>query len=484
MEHLILLEDLLAFIINTENSVQKRIDIFWKLQQKVDLTEVKTVHKVIYRIIEDIIRKASFIPDAREFEMLLYTNVDRFIFSKEIDINSIVSNDGLPLDLNNTRDIDLAKDSLYGATMQKFEALINMKVSEGQALAGLHALNDFFQKSKVAKALSDAHKIFFEGLTIGKKSLSGLDVVPYIMKEFTKINNTYNVQTISSQTDVLDSDYLMKLNSLGQSNVKRILFDYSLEPIDEAFGPFKTGHTLAINGQEGVGKTRYAVSRIVQCVTKHKENVLFYCGEQDNITLTQMLVCNYAFNEGYYIEDAWVRDGILSDEQNIVFENMKVNFLTNPDYGKIILVTGRMGVNEILPQIDFTNKFIMPIGLAVVDHMGLLATEYQENKELQELYQALHSYGKMNNIGMMLLNHLNDDEVNRILEGKDARTTGGAKTRESTRTPDYILTLTQTQKQKEVSKVNFQSPKARLGKSFPGFLADVSFGVSDYRYEK
>ena len=484
MEHLILLEDLLAFIINEENPVQKRIDIFWKLQEKVDLTEVKTVHKIIYRIIEDIIRKASFIPGTREFEMLLYTNVDRFIFSKEIDINSIVSNEGFPLDLNNIRDIDLAKDSLYGATMQKFETLTNMKVSEGQAVAGLHALNDFFQKSKVAKALSDAHKIFFEGLTIGKKSLSGLDVVPFIMKEFTNINNTYNVQTMTSQTNILDKDYLMKLNTAGQAKKPRVLFDYSLDPINEAFGPFKTGTTLAVNGQEGVGKTRYAISRIVQCATKYKENVFFYCGEQDSETLTQMMVCHYAFNEGYYIEDSWVREDILSDEQSTIYENMKVNFLTNPNYGKIILVTGRMGVNEVLPQIDFTNKFVMPIGMAVVDHMGLLATEYQENKELQEAYQGLHSYGKMNNVGMVLLNHLNDDEVNRILEGKDARTTGGAKTRESTRTPDYILTLTQTQKQKEVSKVNFQSPKARLGKSFPGFLADVSFGVSDYRYEK
>ena len=478
----VLIEEPLSYIINKDNTDSDRFKVFYELRKVVMQEELKSIHRIIFKLINNTVEIRNIIPTKEQFFTILEANIDKIVFDKEIDINQIASQGGYPLNLDNPRDVALAKNMVYSAVQNKWDTLEQTSVNFEVSMGSILALSDTYLKLKLNKVLRDMNQIFFEGTQINREYLAGNDVIEYGIRELSALRDTHLLNEEEDKLLVIDNiEQLNKLKSDSNRNKKKV-FDWDLQPIDEAFGPLYTGNTVSLLGQEGVGKSRYSYSRVVEALTTNKCNVYVWTGEMTKDLVTDILICRHAYKEGYYIEDRWVQNGELTEEQNEIYENMKISLVSKEDHGTLAIEDGTMTPQGIVPRVRYINKYVMPIDLIVIDHMGLLEISKVEHFEVQEAYKALHTFGKDMNIAVIFLNHIKSNALDRILEGGDAQTNDSAKTQEAVRTPDYIITMTQTPQQKEVAKVKFETQKSRLGEWFAPFLADTLAGVCEFNY--
>lgn len=477
--------------INNKHEVKDCMENFDILSQFVKEESLDGIRYLMYFIMNRVHKNKTSL-NQQVLEIIINSNAKKFIRSTKIDLSELTDNQISSLDLADAVKEKMAINYLYNALVERFNFYRTTVFDEGKFRLSLDLYLDDIKKESIKEVLRNSNKIFLEGLQVGHGYLSGTDVLDYLKIEIAKIEAKfdYNEDNGITRMTINSPEDLARLEEANKDMFRFICsYGEELGIIDENLGGIRGTQVIGVAGMPGVGKTRFAGWVIYNAMVRNMRNVYWWSGEQGILELQTILLSLHCFLKyNVMITDQQIKLNEVPTELLPILANAKIDLYTN--YGKIHLDSEPMPVEGYESKMKMIYNTEFKYDFAVIDYISLFESDgsltrgqsLTEREIVKGGMKASKRLAKKQNTAFMILNQLTKEEIQRLLSGKEATTTGGSNSSEFFNTPDANIVLSNTPQLYEASKIKFHNPKVRLGKRFPTFIADIKQGVSYYKY--
>lgn len=450
-------------------------------------------------------------------ESLFQFNAKKFLRDKQVAIKSIFP-DVKVADLVDTEKERTVISQLTQLLEEQYTTYQNNLVTFEEVNASIDLLKQTMQEEELKELLMNASKILFQGEEVrnGNKSeymSGGADTLRYLLSEAGSLNNKYtdgdgskNWFHIRSYDDLQDMR-----NSDNRSY--DFCVDTGINMLDEQTGGLYTTQILGLQGQPGVGKSRFASKIMYRGKVFHGKNVHYISMEQHCNELAMYFTSQHCwYKYGRYITDKQLKlyfvsikhhladfvteqektelaDELpLTEEEIQVVNEAELDLYSNPNYGEILYDNSYPPVESLESHIRNIHFNYMREDILCVDHMSILTSDGSLTKGVPKTQTEIVTDGmkmlkrlcQRLNFFVIAVNQMTRDEVNRSLEGKTTRITGSANSAEFERSCDIMWNLGATPEQDEANKCYIDSPKARDSGKPPRVLLDTKKGICVY----
>ena len=453
----------------------------------------------------------------RYMESLFQFNARKFIRDKQVAIKNIFP------DVKVAELVDMEKERVVISQFtellkQQYEDYQNEIVTIEEVNANLDLLKATMQEEEVKQLLMNASKVLFQGDEVrnGNKSeymQGGVDALRYILNEAGAINNKYtdgdgskhwyHIKSYEDLQDMRNSD----------NRSYDFVVDTGIPMLDDQTGGLYTTQILGLQGQPGVGKSRFASKIMYRGKVLYGKNVHYISMEQHCNELSMYFTSQHCwYKYGRYITDKQLKlyfvsikhelakhvtdeeikelaDELpLTDDEIQIVNEAELDLYSNPNYGEILYDNSYPPVEGLESHIRNIHFNHMREDILCVDHMSILISDGSLTKGIPKNQTEIVTDGmkmlkrlcQRLNFFVIAVNQMTRDEINRSLEGKQTRITGSANAAEFERSCDIMWNLGATPEQDEANKCYVDSPKARDSGKPPRVLLDTKKGICVY----
>jgi replicative DNA helicase len=271
----------------------------------------------------------------------------------------------------------------------------------------VRGIRDDQNKHKMAKLCKETEEIAVKGLTRKKgREEVRLDGVKDALIYFTEhsqelIPSASNATTrgnIRANTQELWNQYVLAKSDKSQAWGAFTGIDH----IDEKCHGIKKGELWVHAGFAGELKSTFAQNWAYNLVTRYRRNVFYVSLEmpykQIRLIMAVMHSANGKFKaQGHVpLDYCKVRDGELTPEEEIFYQEVLKDFETNPEYCRFeIWCPDRdVTINDIKLETEIMHQK-MDVGLLVIDHGGLVTAAKANSNYTVELNTVLRDSKKL-----------------------------------------------------------------------------------------
>lgn len=453
----------------------------------------------------------------RYMDNLFAFNAKKFLRDKQVAIKNIFP-DVKVADL-----VDVEKERMVIAQLTELlrEQYSNYEkeiVTFEEVNAALDILKQSMQEEELKELLMNASKILFQGEEVrnGNKNeyMSGSgDALRYLLAEAGTLNNKYTDGDGTKNWFHIKSYEDLQVMRSGDNRSYDFCVDTGIPMLDEQTGGLYTTQILGLQGQPGVGKSRFASKIMYRGKVFYGKNVHYISMEQHCNELAMYFTSQHCwYKYGRYITDKQLKlyfvsirhqladlvteaekaelteELPLTDEEIQIVNEAELDLYSNPNYGEILYDNSYPPVEALESHIRNIHFNYMREDILCVDHMSILISDGSLSKGIPKNQTEIVTDGmkmlkrlcQRLNFFVIAVNQMTREEVNRSLEGKTTRITGSANAAEFERSCDIMWNLGATPQQDEAGKCYIDSPKARDSGKPPRTLLDTKKGICVY----
>lgn len=305
--------------------------------------------------------------------------------------------------------------------------------------------------------------------------------------EFSVIDETFS----KDKLDELDFMTGTKKDRKGNVKKMRRLFFNGLPCIDADSKGVWTKEIVTLNGQPGLGKTRFACKHyIYPALVEGKIDVLYDSMEMPEFKIKNMLVAIHIINiyrGAVKIPDSLMNKDELTTEQKQYYNSAWIDLFESGKYGNLYF---RMNepVQTMKKKTYNLIKLNRNIQLWVLDYMGRLKSKPQSkfDKSLDQYqivtegYEIVREITDTADIASLCLNQYNDKGIAAALAGKQIQPGFIEAGHIVHRITDYDLSLTSTEEQQMAHIAMINTTKNRGNEGFKNVQLQMDRSISSF----
>lgn len=312
------------------------------------------------------------------------------------------------------------------------------------------------------------------------------DVIASMSIRTTGISQRYNLSAIDK------IGYLQKTGVENAGKMRRIVTT-GIPAIDQDCGGLYSTQFVAVSGQPGSGKSRFALALIAyRCAVVEKKDCWFKSLELSAAEVQNILIAIHIVNlyDGRIkIPDSSMNRGEMSPEQKKYYESAKIDlFESVGKYGKIIIDAESVCVELLDKTIRDGLRQNPSIECVVVDYLGFIRSKPQTKYDktlgitdiISESVIILKNIARDTDTLSVGLCQYNKEGIEAALAGKriDSSCIQGGQAVE--RTADYNLAMSYTEEQWLASMRTISTGKVRGAAGFFNVPLHVDLSVSKF----
>lgn len=447
----------------------------------------------------------AIIPDRRDLLDEALQRLTYDVFQEQIHLNlfkllerygdvtqGVLSRDALE-DLI-SGNADPGRVELY---LETYDQLAEMHVDPTDFAWSIEQLKELAAEKATKDVIADAMEIVGRGKDIGRgQILQGHeDARNYALEKFSQIDRDLTL-TEAPEGDIRKErqDFLAEYAATKERRIqgKQEGIKFGVLELDNIIGGVQRGELGLIVAYTSDGKTSLAAQMAWHAAVKQGKNVVFFSTETVKNVVRRKIVarhsCEPQFNMPDGINTQDIKNGTLSDVQELRLQEVVLDLETNPAYGHIYIVQvpREASITTIEHRLARLQRQF-PIDLVVIDYLAQFRAAEKIDSYRDRLTSILKDAKRMavtfnNGQGVAMISPW---QINR--EWFDRATTLGmynksalAETSEAERTPDIIVSL--------LGPADDTSPlrelKGQILKARDGETSNSLRIIADYRTSK
>lgn len=207
---------------------------------------------------------------------------------------------------------------------------------------------------------------------------------------YSKVNQDYPEGNIRDDSVEVIEEYEDKKN--GIVGVHECFTGFSI--IDDATGGGKRGDLILIGAYTGEGKSIMLTNIAHELCTNQGKNGVIVTVETPRKVYRRRVItrhtCMPKFGSLKGLDSNKIRDGKLTEAEEIVFLKSLKDFETNPEYGylNIIQMTRGASIKTAVEKIEEINNKV-PLDYAVIDYISLMSALRNRSSRREEIEEML-----------------------------------------------------------------------------------------------
>lgn len=445
------------------------------------------IFKNEYSVFYEIIKKRKDILTLSEESLSIILERNRGIIAQTTDKVAFEEFKAMLAEGDTNDEVDM----FLSACMVKHSELCEMVVPFDEFKDALTTYIENFKIEAVVKAIPTMQDILFTPLKRKYRMYQGYEgAKQFIYEELTKIDNVA-ISSDSTQRGyfVVDESEFKRDTDTDTAQKKKIVCDFGLEPLDEAYGGIYSNTMVALHAPAKNCKSRYTAERAWSACVNFKTDVCAIVLE-GSIDDWKALIRARHFQHFYNreslvypdLDSDHIKKGEYSSPEYRQLEMTSYyDFSTNPNYGRLSFIEKSLTAENIIPELELAYK-TRPFGMLVIDYLGLLpGYKMSQTEVLAKIFPRLLKLQKTLNFATILPNQFSQETVRDLFaeKKKDNRTIAGGSY-ESVKTPDINIGLYSTPEELEMGLVQFFHMLSREGKFFAPFYTQNNLGVCEF----
>lgn len=463
--------------------------ILQTLFKYVHLDEFEMEYYLLLKALSEYGKIASNFPDyvpkldATEFDSLVEKSIAEAITRPELGVKEWREWEGFNSNLDN----EIVREECCQLVCQRcsdlYEECFSLAVPSAEVLGAEVELAEVFKQEASLQLINTQAAILRGSERIGRKLYSGAeDSLKYCEIAITEIRNR---TTTGQQSNVITLDSLERVNYV--LNETKIIFDkiadWGIPPLDKGT-PILRHRLVVVVGDEGTGKTHFAIDKAVNVVLAGKK-VLYMCGETKPGKIYYLLLKNYI----------WKKFGVIVRSEDILYPDD-----CPPDIAKVIKIAILETVNggsfsfaeafsyntldsEMQAKYD-ENKF----DLVVIDHsMALKGTvgDGSMHTKVSTLSEACLSFKNRNPVCVLVCSHTSTASKTLLAKGESPTNSTTKGSNDLSADADEVFTLSPNPSLDKQGLIKFINSKRRdFSRLVDPILLRKMFEVSAFIYDR
>lgn len=388
---------------------------------------------ILISIFNQLIKLSNVIPSYKitltkdSLNQHLNSNIYDLIRKPEVDIRSILIEEGLDINLETETGITDAVNILYTKVIDLYDKCFNMKIDTNECFSLLSSLQNELVNHVMERGLQNQLHILRDSLKIGRKLYAG----PVACKEYNEQVNTELDKRLSLADDnITIIDSIDKINAMDAALAQSMeeLAVCGIPPIDEET-PMMTHWFRVVCAKEGVGKTMFAINSTVNLLLAGKR-VVYMCGETDQARLFTKIVSNYICKKyNKFIDYKIIQNPNRYDIPEDILKLIRIAKVEIAESKNLVLVDYfdyTKIYNELKSLYDSLN-----FDAVVIDHTLALigGSNLTERDRLDMLSNSIRRFKKEYPVFFLVLSHLSanaSDDLRNGVRVKDSPTRGSS----------------------------------------------------------
>ena len=463
--------------------------IFLRLFENMNTTELMT-NRFSKRLTRDILED-TLSYSLRSVIIDPNFNVDLFLRTHE----------SKTFNLKITTELQEALNVSKSIILEKYDDLMDMKISTEDAIGYLIPLRESFKQTAIARHMKALGEILSSGLIYKGREYSGPDgAFEYIRASQVELSQRLSQLSPDRQDGmVVLNDVVAAKRFDAENNTEHIpLFNLGYDPVDSVWTP-STGDIVSLVADEGVGKTTLAVDWVHTALISGV-NTIFICGETASADIKAKILGNHIYSK-YKGNNVFTPEQIrkpskipVNSEEELEMITIKINseaddLYSNPNYGTLILIqnTNYETIKDTLVRLITRYD----IKLICIDHVaalrsdgsytssGILGTTKQK---IDYLYFAEKELVTEFNVMFLNTVHLRTDVGQRYLDGKKNTVRISAESSAPTKDASMVIWLRIPPKLENQNVVQLAWTKNRTTDKPPEILLNRVSGACYHWY--
>lgn len=348
------------------------------------------------------------------------------------------------------------KIKLYSEAL---DLLNDSKAADSDFIWSVEQLKELKAERETQQALTESMEILTKGVTDtkGEEKVGHESARVHLISRLAEIDRELHKQAspegdVRSEMEEIFREYQERKEKKNEVGIK-----FGIPNLDDKLGGgLSRGELALVVGGSSSGKTSLATIHLAwEAAVMQGKNVFIATSETIRPVVRRKLYCRHSrhplFSDrcpnGLNSRDA--KDGTFTIEEEEIFQDVVMDFTTNPNYGKIHVVQVPKGATMdfvesrlIMAQRDFN------VDLGIVDYFALLKSERKRQQDREELSSILKAAKNLctsfnDGHGIPLISPW---QVNRTWWEKASEvgyytTAALAETAEATNSPDVIISI-------------------------------------------
>lgn len=440
-------EDIFKHLVKFDGSISDS-DILRKMKwflNRVPINIFNDEYHILYKAIETAIKYESPLT----IEMLM-----QFL---QLNIRNVINNDEITLFKEKDITQLQREEEVSNHTLATFETLCDIWDDSDDTT--FKSYTEFYVQTWCTNyysvVINKQTEILNGELRIGKTNYIGIEGArAYFNKADAILSKLISSSSmlLSQVIDTSTQTYEEIEQITREEETGKIVTSTGIPDIDTAV-ELRKGEVALIQGGSGVGKTRSAVGLYAyNAVTKYKQNVLFISLEQKSTRILPMFQALHTLEKHgqlHGVNDKSILNNNYPIEHKPLVEDAKRDFIENPEYGRIKIVSSSVEANNLRSTLEeiYDSGFLFDV--VVLDYFGLLETSKDRYADYSDAINRFKDDAKSfkgQGFAGILLNQLTKDAEYSLNNGDYELVikTGGSETQYLPRASDYILTLHRT----------------------------------------
>lgn len=373
-----------------------------------------------------------------------------------------------------------AQSFVYTEALAVYDELFEMAIPSNECETWINILKESLEAELTKQVLSLGGKALAKGVVVDRQLYKGAESARKLLHAATTEVDARITVMHGSLTNINIATPITSFESSKEFDQKnsfkiRELYCMGFEPIDDHYR-IRTPDIITIVGDEGVGKTRFAVDQAYKALVSGC-NVYYICGETSILELKKRLEAQHIYNmyglqfsprELMDFDKLDVDDYEQLDEYIVKINNATRDLYENPCHGKLILQ--QSVYYETFSQDVRKYHEAYKLDIVFVDHVLAMQSNgditpmgrlINKQARVTYLFQQEDLLVKELNISFFNTSHPSTHTSQELRQGIKPTNRAGAESAESSRYASFIGILTTNDQLKQHDMVMMYVNKIR-----------------------
>lgn len=347
----------------------------------------------------------AIIPARRDLLLIAFQHLEQIHFVNDVQRNIFkllehyynIAADIMPAGtltelLSRGASVDVAQRLLYEQTYAEIAA---RTVEDHEFRYAIDALKELRADKLTGEAITTAFEIKERGVEMDGEEVRGHNEArAYLLDQLGEIDKVYHREEapegdIRKEAAELLAEYHHRKSGEAVSGVFT-----GIPEIDRHTDGFANGELVLVCGYTGEGKSQLVTQTAWNAAVKQGKNVFFATSETLRAQVRRRLVARHSRLDRFGLEDGLnvrdIKQGRLTDPQEVVLGAVLDDLDTNPEYGKLHVaqIPGDGTMSYIRSRLHRAQQQ-WNVDLVVIDYLALLRSERSRNSEREEFNEII-----------------------------------------------------------------------------------------------